>query len=175
MFLTAFSLGSSVFLAGCANPAQVTANSQGSGAPVSGPETYRGRLSLKIDASDAQALGPPQGQFFSAAFELAGDSQIGELTLMSPLGSVLATLNWTATTATLNANGSVRNFESLDALIQHVTGAAIPVASLFSWLGGNAIATAGWQADLSAYSSGRLVARRTAPLPNAELRLVLER
>ncbi len=173
--LILFALVLSLFLTGCANQVRVAANAQAVGAPVAGSEVFRGRLSLKIDPMDAQALGPPQGQFFSAAFELMGDAQKGELTLLSPLGNVLAALNWTPTTATMNADGNVRKFDSLEALVQHATGAAIPVASLFSWLGGNEIPTPGWQADLSGYSSGRLVARRTAPLPNAELRLVLER
>jgi len=34
---------------------------------------------------------------------------------------------------------------------------------------------AGWSADLSQLESGRLTARRTQPLPAAELRLILER
>lgn len=175
LVLTLCVLVYSAFLTGCANQSLATASGHAINAQRSGPDTFRGRLSLKIDAVDSQALGPPQSQFFSAAFELAGDAQNGELTLMSPLGSVLAVLGWTPSTATMNANGAVHSFDSLDALIQRATGAAIPVASLFSWLAGNEIQTPGWQADLSGYPSGRLVARRTAPLPNAELRLVLER
>ena len=175
LVLILFALASPLVLTGCANQMLAPANAQTGGTPVAGSEVFRGRLSLKIDPLDAQALGPPQGHFFSAAFELTGDAQKGELTLMSPLGNVLAALNWTPTTATLNANGNVRQFDSLGALVQHATGAAIPVASLFSWLGGNEIPTPGWQADLTGYSSGSLVARRTSPLPNAELRVVLER
>ena len=138
-------------------------------------DVYRGRISLKIDAADAQALGPPQGQFFSAGFELKGDVQTGELTLSSPLGGVVAALNWTPATAQMSANGETRQFESLDALIRHATGAAIPIASLFGWLAGQDVPTAGWRADLSRFAEGRLVARRTVPVPTAELRVVLER
>lgn len=175
LFLTLFALVFPTFLTGCANTARAAANEAAVNAQVPGLEVFRGRLSVKIDALDTQAPGPPQGQFFSAAFELTGDAHKGELTLLSPLGNVLALLTWTPITATMNANGTARNFDSLDALIHHAAGVAIPVASLFSWLAGHEIPTAGWQADLSEYSSGRLVARRTAPLPNAELRLALER
>ena len=131
-------------------------------------------MSLKIDALDPQALGPQQGQFFSASFELTGNANAGQLTLTSPLGSVLAALNWTESTAQLRANGELRSFNSLDALVFHATGAAIPLASLFSWLSGVEAQAPGWQVDLSRLSNGRLVARRLEPLPTAELRLVLE-
>ena len=141
-------------------------------AAATGP--YAGRMSLKIDALDPQALGPQQGQFLSASFELTGNAQAGQLTLISPLGSVLAVLNWTDSTAQLRANGELRSFNSLDALVLHATGAAIPVPSLFSWLAGVEAHAPGWQADLSRLSNGRLVARRLEPLPTAELRLVLE-
>lgn len=136
---------------------------------------YRGRISLKIDGADEQSLGPPQGQFFSAGFELKGDAQTGELMLNSPLGGIVAVFSWTPATAQMSANGETRQFESLDALIRQATGAAIPIPSLFAWLAGQDLPTVGWRADLSRYADGRLVARRTAPVPAAELRVVLER
>ena len=166
-------LASALCISGCAIPRKTGEISPQVGKTASaGP--YAGRMSLKIDAIDPQALGPQQGQFFSASFELAGNAQAGQLTLISPLGSVLAALNWTDSTAQLRANGELRSFNSLDALVRHATGAAIPVASLFSWLAGVEAHAPGWQADLSRLSNGRLVARRFEPLPAAELRLVLE-
>jgi outer membrane lipoprotein LolB len=166
-------LASALCMSGCAIPTKNAATSLQAGKTVStGP--YAGRMSLKIDAVDPQALGPQQGQFFSASFELTGNAQAGQLTLISPLGSVLAALNWADSTAQLRANGELRSFKSLDALVLHATGAAIPVASLFSWLAGVEAPVPGWQADLSRLSNGRLVARRLEPLPTAELRLVLE-
>ncbi len=132
-------------------------------------------MSLNIDSVDPQALGSQQGQFFSASFELTGTAQSGQLSLISPLGSVLAALNWTDSTAQLRSNGELRSFNSLDALVLHATGAAIPVATLFSWLAGVEAQAPGWHADLSRLSNGRLVARRFEPLPAAELRLVIER
>ena len=160
---------------GCATSTQPVPAGAVDSVEIGTQSVYRGRISLKIDATDAQALGPPQGQFFSAGFELKGDVQTGELTLSSPLGGVVAALNWTPATAQMSANGETRQFESLDALIRHATGAAIPIASLFGWLAGQDVPTAGWRADLSRFAEGRLVARRTVPVPTAELRVVLER
>lgn len=146
------------FMAGCALPAKTNDTDQPS---------WRGRLSLRIESDQVQS--------FAAGFELTGNAQAGELVLSTPLGSTLATLNWTAQTAVMRANGEVRHFESLDALLIQATGTAIPVATLFLWLSGEDAATTGWQADLSQLSQGRLVARRTDPAPAAELRLVFER
>ena len=170
-------LASALCLSGCALPNKTSELSpQGGKTASNGPSigSYVGRMSLKIDAVDPQTLGPQQGQFFSASFELTGNAQAGQLTLISPLGSVLAVLNWTDSTAQLRANAELRSFNSLDALVLHATGAAIPVVSLFSWLAGVEAEVPGWQADLSRLSNGRLVARRLQPLPTAELRLVLE-
>jgi outer membrane lipoprotein LolB len=121
---------------------------------------------LKVDAD------PPQS--FSAAFELTGTPGAGDLVLYTPIGTTLAVLSWGPQSAVLKANGEVRSFESLDALALHATGAALPISSLFGWLAGQATETPGWQADLSQLGTGRVTARRTAPLPTAELKLLLD-
>ncbi len=117
----------------------------------------------------------PQQQTFAAAFELKGSAQSGELRLFSPLGQTLAVLAWEPGRATLRANNGVREFSSLDALVAEVTGTPIPIAALFEWLAGRPAAVPGWQADLSQLGDGRVVARRSAPLPAATLRVALER
>ena len=117
----------------------------------------------------------PQAQSFSAGFELTGNAQTGALLLFSPLGTTLAELSWTAQTATLQANGETRWFGSLAELLKQATGTEIPVASLFAWLAGDDAATPGWMADLSQHALGRVVARRSDPLPAVELRLVIEK
>ena len=166
-------LASALCLDGCALPRK-TAQLNAPVGKAASTGSYSGRMSLKIDALDPQALGPQQGQLFSASFELIGNAQTGQLNLISPLGSVLAALSWTDSTAQLRANGELRHFNSLDALVLHATGASIPIASLFAWLAGVEAQAPGWQADLSRLSNGRLIARRLEPLPTAELRLVLE-
>ena len=71
--------------------------------------------------------------------------------------------------------GQERHFESLDALVQQAVGTDIPVAALFAWLAGTPMSTTGWTADLTQHAQGRITARRTSPLPGAELRLILDK
>jgi len=123
-------------------------------------------LALRVESE------PPQT--FAAAFELTGTSETGELKLYTPIGTTLALLTWSQESALLRANGEVRSFDSLDALALQATGAAIPIGSLFDWLGGAATQTEGWQADVTQLGNGRVTARRTVPLPAAELKLLLD-
>ena len=96
-------------------------------------------------------------QSFSAGFELRGRAAAGELSLFSPLGATLAQLQWAPGMALLKADGQVRRFESVDALVAAATGAPLPVAALFDWLAGIDTQVAGWQADLSrTLTRGRL-------------------
>jgi outer membrane lipoprotein LolB len=146
-------------LAGCAVPPRTPA------AP--GVQVWTGRLALNVDGQAAQS--------FSAGFELKGAPEDGELSLFNPLGGTIALLSWTPGTATLRANGSTRQFPSLEALAQEATGAPLPVAALFDWLGGKPTAISGWQADVSQVAEGRLRARRTDPPPPADLRVLFDR
>lgn len=146
-----------VLLAACATPprpAQV------------GEDVWSGRLALQIDST------PPQS--FSAAFDLRGAPAQGELQLTSPLGNTLATVVWTPGSAELRQGGRVTRRGSLDELTTELSGTAVPVAALFGWLRGEQGNVPGWQADLSRQSEGRVTARRTAPLPTAELRVVFQ-
>jgi outer membrane lipoprotein LolB len=122
------------------------------------------------------AADPPnsQAQSFAAGFELSGNAQAGELTLLTPLGTTAAALSWSAQAAVLRSNGEVRYFESLDALIKQALGSEIPVAALFAWLAGENIEVAGWRADLSLHANGRIVARRMNPAPPTELLVLLD-
>ncbi|NMM86265.1 hypothetical protein B2J88_18135 [Rhodococcus sp. SRB_17] len=128
---------------------------------------WSGRLALAMDNQPSQS--------FAAAFELEGDATRGALTLLSPLGSVLAQLEWTPGHARLQSNGPPRESASLDELLQQATGTVIPVRALFSWLGGMQATAPGWQADLSTIEQGRLLAVRHDPPPRATLRVTFER
>lgn len=150
-----------IFIAGCALPVRTAAPFD----PQNGP--WSGRLALQVQDN--------QSQSFSAGFELRGQAEAGELTLFTPLGGTAAVLNWAPGTATLNANGELRRFDSLPALVAAATGSAIPVTALFDWLAGTNTAVPGWQADLSQLDQGRLRAQRLAPPPVADLRVVLDR
>ncbi len=129
--------------------------------------SWSGRLGLTI-ASEPQ-------QSFSAGFSLSGDEQAGELSLTSPLGNILAAMQWQPGTAVLRQGEKEQRYKSLDDLVAHATGTPIPVRALFSWLRGQPQAIDGWQADLSALDNGRLFAQRRQPLPTVDLRLVLDR
>jgi outer membrane lipoprotein LolB len=145
-------------LAGCAVPPRK---------PVpEGMQAWTGRLSLNVDGE--------AGKSFSAGFELRGAPEAGELGLFNPLGGTIALLSWGPGRATLQSNGSTRQFPSLEALAQEATGAPLPVAALFDWLAGKATPVEGWQPDVSQVTEGRLRAQRNSPPPAADLRVLLE-
>ncbi|GAB2596568.1 lipoprotein insertase outer membrane protein LolB [Ramlibacter solisilvae] len=146
-------------LAGCASAPKPPADA------VSGP--WSGRLALQVQDRPSES--------FSAGFELKGSALAGELQLFSPIGGTLAVLDWQPGRARLQANSRTREFASVDALMTELSGAAIPVRALFDWLRGIATPVAGWQADLSQLAHGRIAAKRLDPLPEADLRVVLER
>jgi outer membrane lipoprotein LolB len=128
---------------------------------------WAGRISLQLQSE------PPQA--FFAGFELKGQADNGELTLISPLGSILGIMRWTPSEAVLEQNGSIKRFASTDELLAQTTGAAVPVSALFDWLSGKNTTTPGWLADLSQQGNGRITAKRTAPAPQADLRIVLDK
>ena len=148
-----------LLLCACAIPPRTPA--------VAGVQVWTGRLALAVEGQASQS--------FSAGFELKGAPENGELTLYNPLGGTLAVLAWSPGTATLRAGGTTRQFTSLEALAQEATGAPLPVAALFDWLAGKATPIEGWEADLSQVADGRLRARRNAPPPVADLRVVFGR
>jgi outer membrane lipoprotein LolB len=128
---------------------------------------WSGRMGLNIQSQ------PPQN--LSAAFELQGSAEQGELLLLSPIGSTLAQLRWTPQTAELNQGGRQWSSRSLDELSTQLTGTALPVAALFDWLAGQASTPVGWQVDLSQLPQGRIQAERQSPAPTVQFKVVLER
>lgn len=147
-----------VLLAGCAHVKQPSTDAS---------PFWSGRIALQVDAQTAQS--------FSASFELRGSAKQGELSLFNPLGGVVARLAWQPGSATLQTNGEVKPFESLEALAEQATGAPLPLAALFDWLQGNDTEVPGWKADLSRLDTGRLTALRSQPTPEATLRVVLDK
>lgn len=147
-----------LWLAGCAQPVSKEAPDE---------QAWSGRLALQVEGQDSQS--------FSAMFELRGNPKAGGLVLLSPLGNRLAQLDWKDGHAQLQSSQETRTSDSLDTLLQEVTGTQIPVAALFSWLQGTQATARGWRADLSSVADGRLVAHRDDPLPHATLRIALTR
>jgi len=124
---------------------------------------------VKADPDQPQS----QDQSFSAAFELQGNPDQGELRLFTPLGSTAAGIQWTPGSAVLQSRGETRQYSSLAQLIQRVLGTDVPVTALFAWLAGQTQDVDGWQVDLSARDQGKIVARRAAPALPAELQVLL--
>lgn len=126
---------------------------------------WSGRLSLQVEDASAQS--------FSAGFELQGNPDAGALTLFNPLGNIVAELQWTPGSATLNNGSEHRQSPSLQTLVRELTGSELPIAALFAWLKGEQVQATGWQADLSGLDAGRLMATRHQPLPQTVLRIIL--
>jgi outer membrane lipoprotein LolB len=138
-------------------------------------QRHVGRLSLVVEPQPG-SLEPAQA--FSGAFELRGNAQIGEMDLLSPLGSIVLQLRWTPAGATLIRGQERSQHASAQSLLQQATGASIALADLFAWLHAKAnrvepVRYDNWMLDLSAREQGRIVARREQP-SRAELRIVLE-
>lgn len=146
-------------LAGCAGVG-------GAAAPDASSGHWSGRMSLRVDSA------PPQS--FSAFFELRGNARAGQLQLTSPIGSTLGLARWSPGLATLQSGSDIRQFDSVEMMIEAATGASIPLDALFGWLDGRQQNVPGWRADLSQVSSGRLQAVRESPSPAADLRIVFE-
>ena len=154
-------LAATLLIAGCAS------STGARGSFDTETNEWSGRLALSV------ASEPPQS--FSAGFRLTGHADAGELSLTSPLGNILAVLEWQPGQAVLRQGDQTRQFASAEAMAAELTGAPIPVRALFAWLRGQPEPVEGWQADLTQLPSGRLNARREMPLPTAELRIVLDR
>lgn len=147
---------------GCAGPAGVAVRHD-----IADTQAWSGRLSLRVDGEPVQ--------IFSALFDLRGSPAAGDLTLTTPIGNTLAQLHWSPNEALLRNGSETRRYDSVDALIEAATGAAIPVGALFSWLAGREASVPGWRPDLSQIGAGRLQATRESPTPRADLRIVFER
>lgn len=128
---------------------------------------WSGRLGLQIQSDPPQSL--------QAAFELQGSPQVGELTLLTPLGGTAARLSWRPGQAMLERGNERWTQTSVEALAQQLVQTPLPVQALFDWIEGRAVTHAGWQADLSAHQQGRILAQRQQPAPAAQLRIVLDR
>jgi outer membrane lipoprotein LolB len=155
-------LAAAAALSGCATPIPPTTPAT-SGADG---DSWTGRLSLRVRSEPEQA--------FSAAFELRGTAANGELLLSTPLGSTLARLRWSPGQADLQTPQESRQFTSIRAMAQALTGTDLPLEALFEWLAGRPTEAAGWTVDLSQHAQGRLAARRDQPAPAAELRLAFD-
>jgi outer membrane lipoprotein LolB len=166
-----------MLMGGCAVTAPPAA--PGGAGPLSG------RLSVQVEGSDGAA---PRSM--SAAFELQGDGQAGQLELTTPLGSVVAQARWSLDQVTLATPQGSARFASLDDMTREVLGVAVPVAALFDWLRGRpwpgaaSTPTAppaepgfrqlGWTVNLAKFDQAWVAALRERP-PTVTVRAKLDR
>lgn len=140
-----------------------------------------GRLSVRVDA-----LAPQAARSVSAAFDLRGSGERGELRLSSPLGTLIASAIWSPGTARLITPEGETVFADLNALSQQALGESLPLAALPDWLAGRpwpsapSLATTegfdqlGWRVSLARLADGYLDAERSAA-PIVRLRARIER
>ena len=150
-----------------------------------GSDTLSGRFSVRVDGTDGVAA-----RSITAAFELLGSANSGQLNLSTPLGSVLAQARWAPGQVVLVTPKGETNYPDLDALTREILGEGLPVAALFDWLRGrpwpgtvstptSAIGETGfeqlgWVVDLTRIDDSWVVARRERA-PVVTLRAKLDR
>ena len=128
---------------------------------------WQGRLSVRVETAPLQTM--------TAAFELRGNPELGELALSTPLGTQLAQASWKPGVTEWRTAGDSRSFQSMDAMAVQLTGTTLPIAALFDWLNGLPTAADGWTPDLREFAQGRISAHRELPEPKATIRVVLDR
>jgi outer membrane lipoprotein LolB len=140
-----------------------------------------GRMVVRIEATATRAASS-----LEADFELRGDSNQGELRLMSPLGSRLAGTRWSASEAVLDTGQGETRFPDLEALSRAAFGEQLPLRALPDWLAGrpwpgaasdaraDGFAQLGWRVSLAGLTHGRIDAVREEP-PRVVVRVRLER
>ena len=122
-----------LFVGGCATVPQGVTPSVGT--PVSAP-VYRdaielgGRLSIHYRQRD-------QDEALHGSFQWAQSSDHTVVTLLSPLGQIVATIDLTANTATLTQAGKPpRSASNVDELVANSLGWPLPISGMRRWLQG---------------------------------------
>jgi outer membrane biogenesis lipoprotein LolB len=155
-----------------------TGSTSAKGANAAAPTpriALQGQLSLKLGA-----LGDQPAQGLSLGFFFSGNAQVGQLDLMTLMGSQMAQVNWQADEAwLLNDNGRQR-FNSIEALSEAALGEALPLRALIAWMqgqpdpelpsqpeplagstsGAGGFTQAGWAIDTSQLAQKKLTAQR---------------
>lgn len=164
-----------MFLVGCASTPRAT---------VDGP-LLSGRLLIKVAATSDQPA-----QSHSAAFELSGNEQRGQMRLLGPLGAQVALAEWSERGASLLDGNGGRDFPDMATMTSEALGESIPLGALMQWLQGKpwagaphrplASATAGfvqlgWSVDLGRWTDDALVEATRVDPPGVSVRAKLDR
>jgi len=148
-------------------------------------ESLSGRLALRVEAA---AGAEPRS--VTAAFELLGRPEAGQLNLSTPLGTILGQARWAPGSVVLLTPQGRTAFADLDALTREVLGESLPVAALFDWLKGRpwpgaqsrptappagpGFSQLGWVVNLAGFDEAAIEAVREQP-PLVTVRVKLDR
>lgn len=137
------------------------------------PIELQGQMGIKLGAWQAE---PARGMSFGFFFQ--GQLERGSLALMTPLGSQVAQIEWTPTTATLRrigpAGGEDLRRGSIEELAEAALGEALPLQTLVHWMRGHpdpdlphrpqpdagTFEQRGWLIDTREHAQGRILATR---------------
>jgi outer membrane biogenesis lipoprotein LolB len=137
------------------------------------PIELQGQVAVKLGA-----WGQDPARGVSFGFFYQGQVDAGGISLMTPLGSQVAQIDWTRTSATLKRVGPGGSEEiragNVDELAEAALGEALPLRTLTHWMQGqpdpihpHASASApstfmqlGWLVDTSQHQQGRILAIR---------------
>lgn len=167
----------SALLAACATP--------GTDAPVpaaqaatarDGELSLTGRLSVRVDPEPGDDAQTPKA--FSGSFEFSGRAQAGQLSLSSPLGSIVAMAIWSPGQAELRTGNDRRLYADTAEMARESLGYALSLPALISWIDGQpdpaspftplpapqtGFEQLGWTVDLAGRGEGVIRIRREWP------------
>ena len=132
-------------------------------------------MTVRIDAVVGSGE-PAAGRFMSAAFELSGNAQQGQLDLNTPLGTTLARASWQPGSVAVSTPQGASTYADLNAMTRALLGEDLPLAALFDWLRGRPwpgapftavsssaeFAQLGWDVNLTQFSQRWVNASRAA-------------
>ena len=162
-------------LAGCQHTppqAEPTPNPPAEQAPPPvAMQEWEGRMSIKLEAHEGL-----EAEGLSLAFHLQVQGPQGKLSLMTPLGTQMAQIEWDPEHVELRDSDGKRQFNTLSELSEALLGEALPLDVLPHWLDGHpapalpstpqdtpaGFTQAGWMVDLDGLERSLIVARRPA-------------
>lgn len=135
-----------------------------------------GRLSVRVEPEPGADAQPPKA--FSGSFEFSGRAEAGQLSLTSPLGSIVAMASWSPGQAELRTGGDRRLFADTTEMAQQSLGYALSLPALIHWINGrpdpaspsqplpaprSGFEQAGWAVDLAERERGVIRISREWP------------
>jgi outer membrane lipoprotein LolB len=145
-----------LLLAGCANHARLLANGQAAALPArvySESININGRFSAQFQRND-------KPESWNGSFTWIQSPRDITVTLQSPLGQTLATININESIATLIQSGHpTRSAANVDALVEDALGWPLPISNLRDWLQAYVVTSDGKRIMATPQSTDTIVTR----------------